>query len=55
MFFDVVAAVGPVTGETGRVQRIVEERWIADGLRCTCAANSGMIKAVTDIIRHKGV
>jgi len=44
------------TGETGRVQRIVEERVeSADGLSVYLCGNSGMIKAVTDIIRHKGV
>jgi CDP-4-dehydro-6-deoxyglucose reductase, E3 len=44
------------TGERGRVQRIVEERVDStDGLAVYLCGSSGMIKAVTDIIRRKGV
>jgi len=44
------------TGERGRVQRIVEERVDStDRLAVYVCGNSGMIKAVSDIIRRKGV
>ena len=43
-------------GERGRVQRIVEERVDStDGLAAYLCGNSGMIKAVSDIIKRKGL
>jgi len=44
------------TGDTGRVQGIIEERVESvDGLSVYLCRNSGMIKGVTEIIRQKGV
>lgn len=43
-------------GETGRVQRIVEERvTTTDGLSVYLCGNGSMISDVTDIIRRKGL
>ena len=43
-------------GETGRVQAVVEERVTStDGLSVYLCGNGGMITAVTDIIRRRGV
>jgi NAD(P)H-flavin reductase len=47
---------GMWTGEVGRVPRIVEERVPSvDGLSVYLCGNSGMISAVTDIIRQRGL
>ena len=43
-------------GERGRVQRIVEARVDStDGLAAYLCGSSGMIKAVSDIIKRKGL